>query len=225
MVVGTYSIGKERIVKGRFLASPFCLCSLLLIVRFFNLAIAKELNSKVFCDSRKTAILRCQADPELHALLTTNPLDANIHLVPLGMIASDRLKGYVERFKNHFTRFIGFRPTGWTYTQPAGSDSLPSIKDIISRSQSRTFTYANLNPMKNSTMTVQVYGVPYSEHSSFFELTCFALSLDWGRMIATVNVGRESSRAKMAKWVERWEVERKRRGKVEVVRYRAPDFW
>ena len=78
--------------------------------------------------------------------------------------------------------------------------------------------------MRNSTTALQVYGVPYSEHSSFFELTCFALSLDWNRMIATVNVGSESSRGKMAKWVERWEKERKSRGKVEVVKYREIDY-
>ena len=36
-------------------------------------------------------------------------------------------------------------------------------------------------------------GVPYSEHSSFFELTCFALSMPGHdlKMIATVNVGNE----------------------------------
>ena len=36
-------------------------------------------------------------------------------------------------------------------------------------------------------------GVPYSEHSSFFELSCFALSMPGPdlRMIATVNVGNE----------------------------------
>ena len=36
-------------------------------------------------------------------------------------------------------------------------------------------------------------GVPYSEHSSFFELTCFALSVPGPdlKMIATVNVGNE----------------------------------
>lgn len=79
--------------------------------------------------------------------------------------------------------------------------------------------------MKNSHAGLLLYGVPYSEHSSFFELTCFALSLDWGRMIATVNVGRESSRGKMAKWVEKWEAERKKRGKTEIVQFRAPDYW
>ena len=79
--------------------------------------------------------------------------------------------------------------------------------------------------MKNSNGALLLYGVPYSEHSSFVELTCFALSLDWGRMIATVNVGREASRGKMAKWVEWWEAERRKRGVGEVVPFRAPDYW
>ncbi|OSD04737.1 DRMBL-domain-containing protein [Trametes coccinea BRFM310] len=202
-VVGTYSIGKERIVK----------------------AIAKALDTKVYCDSRKAAILRCENDPELDAMLTTDPLAGGVHLVPLGVIASDRLKQYVDRWKGRYSKVIGFRPTGWTYTQPSGSDNLPSIPTVISRSQSRSFNYANLQPMRNSTSTLQVYGVPYSEHSSFFELTCFALSLDWGRMIATVNVGSETSRGKMGKWVERWEAERKKRGGAKIVEHRAEDYW
>ena len=70
-----------------------------------------------------------------------------------------------------------------------------------------------------------LYGVPYSEHSSFFELTAFALSCDWVKMIATVNVGSEASRAKMAKWVEKWEAEKKKRGTVAIVDHRAPDYW
>ena len=102
---------------------------------------------------------------------------------------------------------------------------LPAIPTVISRAQSRTFTHVNLQPTRNSTTAVQVYGVPYSEHSSVFELTCFALSFDWARMIATVNVGSEASRGKMARWVERWEAERKKRGKVEVVGHRAQDYW
>lgn len=44
-------------------------------------------------------------------------------------------------------------------------------------------------------------------------------------MIATVNVGSESSRGKMAKWVERWEAERKKRGVGIVVTPRHEDYW
>ena len=72
---------------------------------------------------------------------------------------------------------------------------------------------------------MQVYPVPYSEHSSFYELTCFAMSFSWVKMIATVNVGSESSRTKMAKWVAKWEAERRKRGKDTVVLHHHPDYW
>ncbi|KAK0202728.1 DNA repair metallo-beta-lactamase-domain-containing protein [Desarmillaria ectypa] len=203
IVVGTYSIGKERIVK----------------------AMAQALQTKVYCDARKTAILRCQCDPELHSLLTSNPLDALIHLVPLGVITSDRLKEYVERFKGHFSRTVGFRPTGWTYTPPVGMDLMPSVSTVIARSQKNIFTHADLVPARNSTSALQLYMVPYSEHSSFSELTCFAMSFQWTKMIATVNVSSENSRQKMAKWVQKWEAERKKKGNDFVAEYRQPDYW
>ena len=47
-------------------------------------------------------------------MLTTDPFSANVHLVPLGMVASDRLKEYTGRWKGHWTKAIAFRPTGWT---------------------------------------------------------------------------------------------------------------
>lgn len=88
----TYSIGKERIVK----------------------AVAHALESKVYCDPRKTAILCCEDDKELETMLTADPLAATVHLVPLGTITTDRLKIYMDQFKGAFTKAIGFRPTGWT---------------------------------------------------------------------------------------------------------------
>ncbi|KDQ61363.1 hypothetical protein JAAARDRAFT_123037 [Jaapia argillacea MUCL 33604] len=206
VVVGTYSIGKERIVK----------------------AIASALKTKVYCDARKAAILRCQDDTELHALLTTDPFEAGVHVVPLAVITSDRLKTYLEKFKGKFSKAVGFRPTGWTYTAPSGSDTLPSLPQLISRTQALApFTHTSLRPQRASTPTLQLYGVPYSEHSSFFELTCFALSLECGRIIATVNVGNEKSRGKMGKWFEKWETEKKKRKEAGegAVRHRQPDYW
>ncbi|KIJ56158.1 hypothetical protein M422DRAFT_23504, partial [Sphaerobolus stellatus SS14] len=146
-IVGTYTIGKERIVK----------------------AIAKELSTKIYCDARKVVVLKYQSDPELHALLTDKPLEAGVHIVPL------------HAPPTHFRTY-----------------------HIISRDQARTFTYTNLRPMRNSTPRTMLYGVPYSEHSSFFELTCFALSLHWTKMITTVDVEISRSRGKMEKWFEKW---------------------
>lgn len=88
----TYSIGKERIVK----------------------AIAKTLNAKVFCDARKRAILQCQADPELHAMLSSNPKTALVHVVPLQHISVERMEEYLEKMGGAFGRILAFRPTGWT---------------------------------------------------------------------------------------------------------------
>ncbi|KAH7913856.1 DRMBL-domain-containing protein [Hygrophoropsis aurantiaca] len=202
VVVGTYSIGKERIVK----------------------AIAQALKTKIYCDARKAALLQCQSDPELQSLLTSDPVEGGVHVLPLGMIVSDKIKPYVQRFKGTYSRAVAFRPTGWTYTPPAGSEQTPTIASIISRGQARSFSHVDLKPMQKSSYAIQMYGVPYSEHSSFFELTCFAMSCEWGRMIATVNVGSENSRAKMAKWVERWEGEKKR-SKEHMVKYREIDYW
>lgn len=77
-------------------------------------AIAQALETKIYCDPRKTALLRCQVDRELHALLTPDPAEANVHIWPLGMVTSDNLRSYLQKLKGTFSRVIGFRPTGWT---------------------------------------------------------------------------------------------------------------
>jgi len=83
----------------------------------------------------------------------------------------------------------------------------------------------NLCPMRGSTPTLLLFGVPYSEHSSFFELTCFALSLNWDKIIATVNVSSDIARGNMVKWFDKWKAGRQNKGVDEVVPYRANDYW
>lgn len=80
----------------------------------FSTAVAHALDTKIYCDARKAAILKCQDDPELHSMLTSDPTEGFVHLVPLGSIATDQLKLYLEQFKGSYDRIIGFRPTGWT---------------------------------------------------------------------------------------------------------------
>ncbi|KAF9006031.1 DNA repair metallo-beta-lactamase-domain-containing protein [Cyathus striatus] len=203
VVVGTYSIGKERIVK----------------------AIAKALNSKVYCDKKKAAILRCQADSELDALLTSDPLAAMVHVAPLGIINMDGLINYMQRYKNVFTRAIGFKPTGWCFTPSVrNATQILSVPSILSRTQQQSFSHKELRPTRNSSGSVQLIPVPYSEHSSFNELTCFAMSIDWFKIIPTVNIGSEISRKKMSMWIGKWEAERKKR-KTSIVPHRHSEYW
>jgi len=110
------------------------------------------------------------------------------------------------------------------FSPPNGAGLVTDISSTLAKAQRRQFTWQDLKQSKGSDMNLQVYAVPYSEHSSFFELTCFALSIEWEKMIATVNIGSEASRAKMNQWFERWKKERAKR-KEPVVQYRNVDYW
>ncbi|PWN92906.1 DRMBL-domain-containing protein [Acaromyces ingoldii] len=207
VVVGTYTIGKEKIV----------------------LACARALNTKIYCtDSRKYRVYAQLDDAELHSLLTRDPLRAAVHVTSLMTINGDALRDHVSAMRKlgaRIDRAIAFRPTGWTYRPPPGADLVsPSLDRVIQWNQSRRFGSGNLFPTRDSTREYSIYGVPYSEHSSFFELSAFALSLDYVKIIATVNVGSANSRAKMARWFEKWKSEKKRREYKPVVP-RDPDYF
>lgn len=114
------------------------------------------------------------------------------------------------------------------YKAPPGTSTTPAIPALIAHSQAQAFNHTHLVPTRASSSSVSIYGVPYSEHSSFLELTCFALSLDWVRMIATVNVGSARGREKINGWVEKWKTEREKRrreGQGIVVSSRNGDYW
>lgn len=115
-------------------------------------------------------------------------------------------------------------PFATRFSPPGGTGLVTDISSILTKAQRRQFTWHDLKQMKGSDVNLQVYAAPYSEHSSFFELTCFALSIEWEKMIATVNIGSEASRAKMNQWFERWRKEKAKR-KDPVVQYRNMDYW
>ncbi|RUS26736.1 DNA repair metallo-beta-lactamase-domain-containing protein [Jimgerdemannia flammicorona] len=203
VVVGTYLIGKEKV--------------------FVN--IAKTLGSKVYVTSTKKRILHCLENPELEAMLTESPREAQVHIVPMGSIKVETLSTYLHNLKPHFTHVVAFRPTGWTYRAPAAQTldlSIASLAHITAPVPA--FTSDGLRP-SHSSPTVSIYGVPYSEHSSFRELAAFVASLDVRRIVPTVNVGSEKSRRGMETWFKRWEEEKRRNGCVRVVAYKVVEHW
>lgn len=207
IVVGTYTIGKEKIV----------------------MACAKALGTRIYCaDPRKYRVYAQLEDDELHSLLTRDPLQAYVHVTSLMNINGDSLQEHSSKMRSlgmRIDRSIAFRPTGWTYRPPAGMDTVsPSLDRLINWNQGRNFGPSYLTSTRDSTMKYTIYGVPYSEHSSFFELTAFCLSVDYDRIIATVNVGNPNSRNKMARWFEKWKAEKKRRNG-EKIEPRSEDFF
>jgi DNA cross-link repair 1A protein len=96
VICGTYSIGKERICMG----------------------IARALDCKIWAPPGKQRICAALEDPELMARLTDDPKEAQIHMQMLMEIRADTLQDYLNGFKPHFSRIVGFRPSGWNYRPP-----------------------------------------------------------------------------------------------------------
>ncbi|KAL4920757.1 cytochrome P450-domain-containing protein [Aspergillus aurantiobrunneus] len=192
VVIGTYSIGKERIC----------------------LAIARALKSKIYATPAKQRVCACLEDPELSSLLTDDPLQAQVHMQTLFEIRAETLCDYLDSMKPHFTRVVGFRPTGWTYRPPAGRTlENPPVSTVLHSAHWQTpFSVCDLAPQRGSTRESACFGVPYSEHSSFRELTMFCCALRIGRIIPTVNVGSQKSRERMKFWFDKWEAEKRKSG-------------
>lgn len=52
-------------------------------------------------------LLNCiDEDPELRSLLTSDPLEARIHLTGLFAITRDNLGDYLASFKGHYTKIV-----------------------------------------------------------------------------------------------------------------------
>ncbi|CAE6447584.1 unnamed protein product [Rhizoctonia solani] len=204
VVVGTYTIGKERLIK----------------------AIAEALSSKIYCNSDKHAVFLCQADADLHAMLTMDPAAAQVHVLPLRQISIEGLSEYLTLHQAQYDRILGFKPTGWTYTSKyiVRQNIEPTINQTIARARAHKYDVTDLRPQWGSNPRVAVYGVPYSEHSSFRELTCFALSVDWSQIIATANVRSDESCQKMQIWYDKWAKARRDRAG-EMVKHRSADYW
>lgn len=187
-VVGTYTIGKERLA----------------------VEIALRLGSKLYADTTKRRILNSFNDPVMTNLLTSDPLEAQVHLVPLGKTRKDQLFEVLRSFKPHFSKIVAFAPTGWSYRPPKSAvqaneqalDLRPSYYDF----GDLEYNVENLdrNLERSAIEPVQKYNVPYSEHSSFVELRAFCLNVAAVKIIPTVNMATEESVSKQMYWLDMW---------------------
>lgn len=200
VICGTYSIGKERIC----------------------VAIAKALGSKIFASPGKIKICKQLGDPELTTMLTSDPVEAQVHMQMLMEIRAETLQEYLNSYKPHFSRIVGFRPSGWNFRSTNGKSigantppsSIPTQQILHSTNWRTRFERKDFVAQRGSTKEAMCFGVPYSEHSSFRELAMFVMGLNIDKIIPTVNVGSEQSRKRMKGWLDRWMAERRKGGLV-----------
>lgn len=163
IVVGSYTIGKERVFK----------------------AIASALDCKIWASSDKQKTLRCIQDNEICSRLTSEKLSARVHVLPMSDLQPRKLMAYVETLKPRYSVVVAIRPTGWEHS----SDQGQGLENLVSKQCGNVY----------------MYGIPYSEHSSFNELKRFVQFIQPKKIIPTVNVGNPKSRQQMQKYFQDWQ--------------------
>jgi hypothetical protein len=155
IIVGTYLIGKERIF----------------------LSIANALNSKVYVSSEKLNLLKCFDSSNIESILTRDPRDAVVHVLKMHELSYAKLEEYLESFEGYFEEILAIKPTGWSFSNKSSTykrTNAYSNRDSLSKQDSED----GIKLRKEfSIRNISLYGVPYSEHSSFSELKAFVESV------------------------------------------------
>nr|XP_010981522.2 DNA cross-link repair 1A protein [Camelus dromedarius]XP_031317657.1 DNA cross-link repair 1A protein [Camelus dromedarius] len=150
------------------------------------LAIADVLGSKVGMSKEKYKTLQCLNIPEMNSLITTDMCNSLVHLLPMMQINFKGLQNHLKTCGGKYNQVLAFRPTGWTH-----SNKLTSVADVIPQTKGN----------------ISIYGIPYSEHSSYLEMKRFVQWLKPQKIIPTVNVGTSKSRSTMEKYFKEWKLE------------------
>lgn len=123
------------------------------------LAIAVKIGSKIYVPGWKKSVLMTFEWPELLERLTDDPHEAMVHMVSMGSFNKEALSEYLDPFyPKHATHILAIRPTGWT-----------GLKTSTTTHDYRSTDSAGQPRVRKQALTV--HSVPYSEHSSFTELS------------------------------------------------------
>ncbi|DBA71749.1 TPA: hypothetical protein ACH3X2_011021 [Trebouxia sp. C0005] len=122
---------------------------------------AKAMGFKIWCHAAKKRVMEwCEMPKEDMDCLVSKESAAQIHVVFMGQgLQPEALEQ--RRLKGDYAKIVAFRPTGWSYQK----------KGLQTRREGN----------------VTIYGIPYSEHSSFAELRDCVKRLRPKRIIPTVN--------------------------------------
>ncbi|XP_067286478.1 DNA cross-link repair 1A protein [Pseudorasbora parva] len=149
------------------------------------LAVSEVLGSKVCLSKDKYNTMCCLESEEIGWRITTDWLAAQVHVLPMMQLNFKNLQTHLNKFSRKYDQLVAFKPTGWTFNQTV------RVEDIKPQTQGN----------------ISIYGIPYSEHSSFVELKRFVQWLQPRKIIPTVNVGSWKSRKAMEGFFYEWQTE------------------
>ncbi|KAK7134867.1 hypothetical protein R3I93_018088 [Phoxinus phoxinus] len=149
------------------------------------LAVSEVLGSKVCLSKDKYNTMCCLESEEIGWRITTDWQTAQVHVLPMMQLNFKNLRTHLNKFSRKYDQLVAFKPTGWTFNQTV------RVEDIQPQTQGN----------------ISIYGIPYSEHSSYLELKRFVQWLQPKKIIPTVNVGSWRSRKAMEGFFYEWQTE------------------
>ncbi|XP_068610800.1 DNA cross-link repair 1A protein [Brachionichthys hirsutus] len=152
------------------------------------LALAEILRSKVCLSRDKFNTMCCLESEQIRRCVSTDWKAARVHVLPMMQLTFKKLQDHLTRFSSQYDRLVAFKPTGWTFSQQV--ESVQDIQPEISGN-------------------ISIFGIPYSEHSSFLEMKRFVQWLQPLKIIPTVNNGSWDGRKAMEKCFSEWLMEAK----------------
>lgn len=150
------------------------------------LAVADVLGCKVCMSQDKYKTMQCLESKAIASQITTDWNSTSLHVLPMMQVNCKGLLSHLNKFSGRYDRVLAFKPTGWTY-----SDRCDSVADI--------------KPTVRGKITM--YGIPYSEHSSYLEMKRFVQWLRPQKIIPTVNMGNWKARTTMETFFSQWMTE------------------
>lgn len=225
ILVGTYLIGKEKLAIAILKKLNKCP----IYVSNINSRGDKKTIINAYGDAYLDEVITGDD------LCNDSNTNAVVHLVPMKIVGlGQELANYFNynKYFDHFDKCVGLRPTGWTFENTVNDDNFKDSEDEVPMveaqkvslvscvnvlSLSPDYSYVrdvllqnspdrqNSKTKKVDSSTYKIYSLPYSEHSSFRDLSYFVVFLNVGAVIPTVNTENEWSMSRMQTIFRQWE--------------------
>ncbi|SCV02164.1 LAMI_0G16446g1_1 [Lachancea mirantina] len=192
-LVGTYTIGKEKVA----------------------VALAERLGTKIFLpkNTPKHRIIQTYEETFPTHLITHDVTKSCVHIVPLRTLSSkEGMQRYFKPISHLYEDMVAFYPTGWTFKNGGKfarlyetlEEKIEHTKWLLNYEEIDTMNEGTLFRQYNRSSRFQVFRVPYSEHSSFKDLSNFCVKMTWQEIIPTVNLHDPYMVSQMKQWFLAW---------------------
>lgn len=127
------------------------------------IGVAKALKTKIYASDKKREKLALYDWKELDELLSDNPLECGVHMVSMGQTTIEGAKAYWKPLSKNYRGVISIHATGWDWARGRPPSAKTRDPDVFKKT------------------------IPYSEHSSYEELSKFRSTIIAKEWINTVN--------------------------------------